>query len=312
MTHAIDAGSSSTSKDNSNNMAKIKASKITANLFGGGEKVQMYTADNTKFNRLNEYYYDGNQSKSVNSNTNPIQAVKTENHKSLENKADIDRTTSLDMLCSLDLVKFPQNQSLESLSNFPLQSSTQVPTTFPWYGGANQNTSSNETNTNHINHIYDGNIQASTSSVSLSDFAMSLWPSMNNLVTAAEALSNNQIVTEPNQFNNKNQLKSLEEFPKSSSNLGSLSKLQSLSNVALDELEALEEEKLKNNNQSTVNSSSSKSSSLKSAREVKVEVFNRSPTLPNTITSATVNNKISPTKNPVKSEISGKVSIQIT
>lgn len=151
------------------------------------------------------------------------------------------------MLCSLDMVKFSQNQSLDHLPNFALQSSNQIPSTFPWYGGSNPNVPASDPNGNHLNNNFDENIKQSASAVSLSDFAMSLWPSMNNLVTAAEAALSSNSVDHNNHMNvasdhgNKNQFKSSsEEFQKNGTNtLGSLTKLQSLSNVALDELEAL-------------------------------------------------------------------------
>ena len=150
------------------------------------------------------------------------------------------------MLCSLDMVKFSQNQSLDHLPNFALQSSNQIPSTFPWYGGSNPNATAGDPNGNHLNNNFDDSMKQSASAVSLSDFAMSLWPSMNNLVTAAEAaLSSNSVdhnhMNVSSDHGNKNQFKSSsEEFQKNGTNtLGSLSKLQSLSNVALDELEAL-------------------------------------------------------------------------
>lgn len=232
------------------NFAKIKPGKLTSSLYGG-DKEQIYV-DNSKF----AHYYDGNNNKLNNCINPPLQVIKNESNP-IDDPNNINRINSLEMLCSLDMVKFSQNQSLDHLPNFSLQSSNQqIPSSFPWYGGSNPNVTTADPNGIHLNNSFDGNIKPSASAVSLSDFAMSLWPSMNNLVTAAEAALSNNIVdhsqmTVATHTGNKNPFKSSsEEFQKTGVNTlgGSLSKMQSLSNVALDELEALssmDEEKAK-------------------------------------------------------------------
>ena len=100
-------GSSSSVGGSKDNMARIKAGKITASLYGSGagvgDKLHMY-ADSSKFNRLNDYYYDGGNSNS-NSKITPMNAsnqitIKTENNQRLDessnnNNNNMNRTNSL-------------------------------------------------------------------------------------------------------------------------------------------------------------------------------------------------------------------------
>jgi hypothetical protein len=129
----------------------------------------------------------------------------------------------------LDIVKVSQIPPMNSCSsNFRTDA-------FPWHN--NSNNLCTEYAQNATDPSYQANLKTSTSAVSLSEFS-SLWPSMNNLVNAAEALSSNQ----PKEFVLNPETNS--GSPKFGENLccnplGSLSKLHSLSNVALDELEAM-------------------------------------------------------------------------
>lgn len=110
---------------------------------------------------------------------------------------------------------------------------------FPWFPPMGDSVAHDgaEGNSNNYSGYYESNLKASASSVSLSEFAMSLWPSMNNLATAAEAVSSSGVsqgvtVSPP-------QKPSVGGDHSTGKQLGSLSRLDSLSNVALDELEAM-------------------------------------------------------------------------
>lgn len=112
-------------------------------------------------------------------------------------------------------------------------------TSFPWFapfGDPNAHDGADANNLNYTGY-YEQNLKASASSVSLSEFAMSLWPSMNNLATAAEAVSSSsksQSVSISPPEKNKVPGESV-----AGKKLGSLSRMDSLSNVALNELEAI-------------------------------------------------------------------------
>jgi len=115
---------------------------------------------------------------------------------------------------------------------------------FPWFSNmGDQSGTQDGTDGGNMNYsgYYESNLKASASSVSLSEFAMSLWPSMNNLATAAEAVSSSGtshggVSVSPPQ---KNTTSGESSSTTRKTQLGSLSRLDSLSNVALDELEAM-------------------------------------------------------------------------
>lgn len=192
----------------------IKPGKLTSSLYGGAansiiaKDLGLFNVGNSssRYSAQSNYYYDsgmGNQfSDSQNNNSLSGNSAKQNRsqHQHLqhpgENQSDIsqsmNRTHSLDMLCSLDMVKFAQNQSLENLNS--LQQSTSQ-SSFPWYSSLNSPgadgvyNDSNNLNVNTSNLFYESNLKASPSSASLTDFAISMWPSMNNLAAAAEAMS---------------------------------------------------------------------------------------------------------------------------
>lgn len=277
-------------KDISNGQVKIKSGKLTSSLYGGSSNPLLLskeamllsggggggrfdgsydpTAPSEITTKYGESYIRSQQQQqqrqqqfqTSNQPTNllftrgptPGQSLPAEPAQS-----SIDRTSSLEMLCSLDMVKFPQNHSTDSMAMG--QQATHAP--FPWYNSYNASSADMHQEALGNGHgYYDSSLKNSASAISLTDFAMSLWPSMNNLATAAEALSSssNAIDTE---YGNLSPAK-----PKYGASGGvgngyagsgvdperslgsSLSKLQSLSNVALDELEvlaSLEEEKNK-------------------------------------------------------------------
>jgi hypothetical protein len=119
------------------------------------------------------------------------------------------QVSSLDMLCSLDVVKFPNSESDENLHQF-----TSV--NYPWSSeGLEMNTgnfsrgpsslyldgiASNQSNDMSSNTLSNSDVLPRNSSMSHSfaDFTVALWPSINNLAAAAEAVSN---ATSENQSN---------------------------------------------------------------------------------------------------------------
>jgi hypothetical protein len=127
---------------------------------------------------------------------------------------------------------------------------------------------------NQLSNSADGNLHTSVSATSLSDFAMTelVWPSMNNLATAAESLATSANLIEVHEAS---QLPSSEDLlveQAKSAHLGAHSKLQSLSNVALDELEALETiEELKRSKD--LQSDTNFSSQMKSANLIEHQTF---------------------------------------
>jgi hypothetical protein len=281
--HNDQQNTSINSKDNSNgnsnnNGVKIKAGKITSSLYGGSNNPllaknlpQFGSLSGNQFQYGDNFHYDSISPNEVSSkygeaylkynqhslngsklgnNVNPLSLtsfshaydqVPPDGHNS-----NFNRTSSLDLLCSLDMVKLAQNQSLENLS------ATIQPSSFPWYQSMNGNgeapiNPSDITNQSQVNNYYDTNLKTSSSLISFTDFSVSLWPSMNNLAVAAEALSSsNQNIAAL--------AGGVETSEEKHRTLGSLTKLQSLSNVALDEYEALtsmEEEKSRENKNSS-------------------------------------------------------------
>ncbi|CAK9254005.1 unnamed protein product [Sphagnum jensenii] len=192
------------------NLAKIKPGKVTSGLYNGiPHPLLQNNSMNGRYMDTSAYLYEsmpgGDDGKSK-YHSGYVNGSGSGKHTERDVSA-FDRTNSLNMLCSIDMVKYGQNNT-----NGEVSSSSHLHTTsFPWTTDSMANLNnlddslmltngSNRTSTidNHTQTHLDSsngniNLQSSTSTISLSDFSMNLWPSMSNLVTAAaEALSSNE------------------------------------------------------------------------------------------------------------------------
>ena len=95
-------------------------------------------------------------------------------HAGIYSSSSLGRVNSLDVLCSLDVIKFPSAQSMDSLSMYGQGGEDP----FPWSSNPGASTSSLYGGLGMAPLGYRSTLSQSTNSFGRS----SLWPSMNNLV----------------------------------------------------------------------------------------------------------------------------------
>ena len=108
----------------------------------------------------------------------------------LPHNASMGRVSSLDVLCALDIIKFPSPQSMESLHTYGASGDS----AFPWASSGNSGGAAGGASGNSAaggGGSAGGSSGAGGSFGGMgSSFTSSLWPSMNNLLNAAEQMGN--------------------------------------------------------------------------------------------------------------------------